>query len=88
LPTPELQLFAIAVEGKPVSSFCRWLIVSSAIAQESSTAIAICSRSADRGGRVAPPAADPSQAILRVEIGDDLGSIFLDAFGNGRRPDD
>ena len=34
MPTPELQLFAIAVEGKPVSSFCRWLIVSSAILKE------------------------------------------------------
>jgi hypothetical protein len=67
LPTPERQLFAIAVEGKPVSSFCRWLIVSSAIAQESSTAIAIRSWSADRGGRVAPPAADPSQATGRVK---------------------
>ena len=33
----------------------------------SETAIGVCSRSADRGGRVVPPAADPSQATGRVK---------------------
>ena len=37
------------------------------VGNESITAIVIRSRSADRGGRVAPPAADPSQATGRVK---------------------
>ena len=57
----------VRIHLPPAESQQRWLIVSSAIAQESSTAIAIRSRSADRGGRVAPPAADPSQATGRVK---------------------
>ena len=37
------------------------------MAAQCPTEIGICSRSADRGGRVAPPAADPSQATGRVK---------------------
>src|SRR6516165_4981778 len=37
------------------------------MAAQSPTEIGICSRSADRGGRVAPSAADPSQATGRVK---------------------
>src|SRR6516162_1517608 len=37
------------------------------MAAQCPTEIGICSRSADRGGRVAPPAADPSQTTGRVK---------------------
>ena len=58
---------AFCYSGRRQTSFLLLSVADRIVGNESITAIVIRSRSADRGGRVAPPAADPSQATGRVK---------------------